>query len=379
MQAIYAFQKAQVSDFYAARDLISTLYEPDYSALEKPAIDALLQQQKEALALFSESFENGVFKDEKKLAKDPVIKRAIEQYRKDTLKDQQRIGRDMVGEVEAIHQTHYFLLQFLMALADYVTRYAEKQKEKKVGATELPEHEQKFRHNRVLAIIRNDALLIREWERHPFNWEENKETIKEFFQKTVLTDATYQAYAQAPKADFAADHDLLMHLLKKLLFNSDLIDDYFEARDIHWSENKAVVKSMLVKTIKGIAHDTKEVPQITISTDWEEDKAFFEQLYHKTLEENRELEAIVAGRLKNWDIDRVALIDRILLKMAICEMLNFSSIPVKVTINEYIDISKRYSTPKSKQFVNGILDKVSAELTSEGRIKKSGRGLIDNK
>jgi len=111
----------------------------------------------------------------------------------------------------------------------------------------------------------------------------------------------------------------------------------------------------------------------------EEDFPFFEELFDETMKNDLDLVKLISGSAKNWDISRVALMDLIILKLAITEMRTFRSIPTKVTINEFIEISKLYSTPKSKQFVNGILDVLSNELTSTGDIKKSGRGLIDNK
>jgi N utilization substance protein B len=136
---------------------------------------------------------------------------------------------------------------------------------------------------------------------------------------------------------------------------------------------------MVIKTIKAVEPEDKSLNLLAISTNWEEDKAFFNELYEKTLKGDKELEKIVTDKIKNWDIERIAAIDKIILELAICEMINFPSIPVKVTINEYIEISKLYSTPKSKQFINGILDTTAIELTKNGTIKKSGRGLIDNK
>jgi len=116
-----------------------------------------------------------------------------------------------------------------------------------------------------------------------------------------------------------------------------------------------------------------------LSSNWEEDREFFTELFDSSLANDKSLEDVIHKKLQNWDMERLAMVDRILLKMAISEMIHFSSIPVKVTINEYIELSKLYSTPKSKQFINGILDTTSAELVESGVIKKSGRGLIDNK
>ncbi len=116
-----------------------------------------------------------------------------------------------------------------------------------------------------------------------------------------------------------------------------------------------------------------------ISYNWEDDSAYVQELFERTVSENDTLEELLQDKLKNWDIERVALTDKVFLKMALIEMMYFPSIPTKVTINEFIEISKTFSTPKSKKFVNGILDGLAADLVKNGRIKKSGRGLIDNK
>ncbi|EMR02237.1 transcription antitermination factor NusB [Cesiribacter andamanensis] len=122
-----------------------------------------------------------------------------------------------------------------------------------------------------------------------------------------------------------------------------------------------------------------DVELAVLSVNWEDDREFFVDLYRLSLANEQQYEELISTKSKNWDVERLALTDKIIMMMALCEMINFASIPVKVTINEYIELSKRYSTPKSKIFVNGLLDVLSAELQEKGIIRKSGRGLIDNK
>jgi len=136
---------------------------------------------------------------------------------------------------------------------------------------------------------------------------------------------------------------------------------------------------MLKKTIKSLDEDTQHIELIELSANWEDDSEFFKNLFTDTISNDDEYENIVSDFAQNWATERIAIVDMIILKMAVCEMLNFPSIPVKVTINEYIELSKNYSTQKSKIFVNGMLDKISVKLEKDGKIKKSGRGLIDNK
>ena len=151
--------------------------------------------------------------------------------------------------------------------------------------------------------------------------------------------------------------------------------EYFEEKDLNWSLNKDVVKSMANKTFKIEALEDLSLQPLAIQ--WEDDKLFFEELFDYSVSEDKQLSAWIGDQTKNWESDRLAVADFIILKMALAEMVKSSSIPVKVSINEYIELAKNYSTPKSGQFINGILDVVSNRLVHEKVITKSGRGLID--
>jgi N utilization substance protein B len=128
-----------------------------------------------------------------------------------------------------------------------------------------------------------------------------------------------------------------------------------------------------------LTDNSQAEPLPEIAMNWEEDKEFFENIFNFTIANDVSSKVLIAEKTKNWDIERLAFTDKVIISMALAEMIHFPSIPVKVTINEYIDISKTYSTPKSKQFVNGLLDVLAKELTDKGQIRKSGRGLLDNK
>lgn len=140
------------------------------------------------------------------------------------------------------------------------------------------------------------------------------------------------------------------------------------------------MKALVEKTIKSYDPETsKELTLHTLSLNWDEDKEFIEVLFNTGIDIPAAYKELIANNTRNWEVDRLPLTDRIILEMAIAELISFPNIPVKVTINEYIELAKNYSTPKSRQFVNGILDVIAKEMVDSGAIKKSGRGLIDNK
>ena len=220
------------------------------------------------------------------------------------------------------------------------------------------------------AIIRNNVHL-----------NDIELEIKEWFRDYVKPSEEYQAYLQIKEPTLDQDFELADDLLKKIIFKNEVILNFFSEKDLNWTENKAVVRSLAAKVLKNAANLTEEedeqLPEIAMN--WDEDKEFFENIFNFTIANDAASKALISQKTKNWDIERLAFTDKVIISMALAEMKNFPSIPIKVSINEYIDISKTYSTPKSKQFVNGLLDVMAKELTENGEIRKSGRGLLDNK
>jgi N utilization substance protein B len=181
------------------------------------------------------------------------------------------------------------------------------------------------------------------------------------------------------ETDYETDMELLRHLYKDFVFKGEALPRWLESSDLNWEENRPIVRNLVLKTLKMLPYGSDEKQELmNLSANWQDDRDFAETLYNQTLADDAKSEKLIADSTPNWDVERVALLDKIILKMALCEMQLFRGIPVKVTINEYIEISKIYSTPKSKQFVNGVLDKLAQDLAASGDIRKSGRGLLDN-
>tara|TARA_B100001758_G_C18095122_1_gene445464 strand:- start:158 stop:703 length:546 start_codon:yes stop_codon:yes gene_type:complete len=173
---------------------------------------------------------------------------------------------------------------------------------------------------------------------------------------------------------FEEDRTFLIQLFKAEIANSPLIYGFLEDEDIHWIDDIDLACSMVLKTIKSANKDGLNI--LPLYKEHDNEKEFILELLSETIKRDSENEKIIETLVKNWEFERIAKMDVLLLKMAITELQCFESIPTKVTINEYIDISKYYSTPKSNVFINGILDKSLELLTKENKINKSGRGLI---
>ncbi len=223
-------------------------------------------------------------------------------------------------------------------------------------------------------------------------WLINNNQFKDFVTKRKLswqpeTDILQKAFFRLRKSEFyknyssaidnsaTADISFVRDLYKLLLQKEEFVANILEEKNIYWAESLPVAHDMIFKTFdSNIGNHFSLLP---LYKDQEDDVEFMKQLVNKTIRDNTYFDELISNKTENWDAERIALMDVILMKMALCEIVNIASIPVKVSINEYIDISKDYSTPNSKGFINGVIDKIVIELKKEGKIQKTGRGLME--
>ncbi|MEO1260582.1 MAG: transcription antitermination factor NusB [Bacteroidota bacterium] len=199
--------------------------------------------------------------------------------------------------------------------------------------------------------------------------EDNMRLLYREFEKAE----EYQDYLKSDQLK-VEDHRKILLLLFKTMISNEVFEDVLDENYLFWDDDKSLVVGAMKKTIKALPNDEPfyEAFKPTFDTV----KEFGEVLLNKVNDDSKELFDIIEPTLKNWDAERVAVIDMILLKMAVCELINFPTIPTKVTLNEFVEISKLYSTDKSKDFINGILDRLLKKLEKEGKVIKEGRGLI---
>jgi N utilization substance protein B len=176
---------------------------------------------------------------------------------------------------------------------------------------------------------------------------------------------------------FEYDKELILRIFKKFIINHDDVQEYMEDQGIFWNDDLDLAASMVLRTIKSVKPNDEDVNFLPLWKEGEDEEAYCRDLFRKTLALGADLEKDISQYTKNWEVERIAIMDMVILKMALAEALIFENIPVKVTMNEYIELAKYYSTPKSAQFVNGILDQIIPKWTKEGKIKKVGRGLIE--
>jgi N utilization substance protein B len=196
--------------------------------------------------------------------------------------------------------------------------------------------------------------------------------IKKMF-SSLYNSETFQEILNSEENSFDQQKTQLTKLYKEEICNYDLLHHFFDEKSIYWQDDLDHVSSMIIKTLKSFKEDSK----FTLMPLWKEDeKQFALNLLSKAITNKEHNDKVLQSYSKNWESERLAKMDSLLMNLAVTEAKEFSSIPLKVTLNEYIEISKFYSTPKSNGFINGILDKIFIELKKEGEIKKVGRGLI---
>jgi len=382
-QNLYAFEQCKGSNLNIARDFIRESFLPDLNSMEVQDKPALTRDAEEAVKLFDQNLENESLlkSSEAKTKIKQVVLQALKQVRAANEKDHDFMLRNMVASAERIPQLYLLAIELLQAFAKHVEKDIEKKKRLAGDNPVAFSNELNLANNQVLKNIRESQPYRAAIARNNVNLDDIELEIKEWFRDYIKTSETYQEYVNLAEPTIEQDFEAVDDLLKKVIFKNDVILTYFSEKDLNWTENKAVVRSLASKVLKNAVGSEEsegdQMPEIAIN--WEEDKEFFQNIFNFTIENDALSRSLIAQKTKNWDIDRLAYTDKIIISMAIAEMKHFPSIPVKVSINEYIDISKTYSTPKSKQFVNGLLDVLAKELTESGQIRKSGRGLLDNK
>jgi len=386
MQAFYAFKQAEKSNYLLALDRINDIFVPDLNSMQKQDTRQLEGNRQLANLLFEEHYHqpNAAVSDENTSIEVLVaVTNAINYYHQQVKKDGQFYAKHMLAEVEKIYDRYLLILLLLIEMATMVKEEEENRQKKYLKAYTSFPGDLKLYNNRIIRSLMTYKPLELEAIKRGLNWSQEQSLLRNVYNSVLKTDPDYLEYVKKAESSLEEDRKMVNHILKSLVFKQELLRNYFEEADMNWIENSVIIRSLLSKTIKLIEERDAEdgegaIELLALSMNWEDDRDFFLSLYQYTLDHDEAYEKLIVDKVQNWDTERVAMIDKILLKMAISEMVSFPSIPVKVTINEYIELSKLYSTPKSRHFINGVLDVIATDLINSGVIRKSGRGLIDN-
>ena len=236
----------------------------------------------------------------------------------------------------------------------------------------------KFVDNQVIAQIEDNVFLQPMFKANHIDWSNDGDFIPRLFHIIEETDF-YKAYMENPSRSYEEDKKLVLDIIEQILGEDDHIRWFFSEKDTNWLDDYDEALMMFYKNVsKFKLKDGNENKIQPLYKDAKEDEQFLRNLFKKTIQHEDEYEELIEAKLQNWELERVIGMDILLMKMAICEFLEFPTIPIKVTMNEYIDLAKLYSSDKSQKFINGILDRLIVDFKNEGKIVKTGIGLYQN-
>lgn len=281
--------------------------------------------------------------------------------------------KSLMASVDKAYDLYFQLLTLPAELVRYAAERQEIAKQKKLPTFEDLHPNTKFIDNTVIRIIANTDAVNDYCAAHKLSWAQHGDLIRILYQQ--LAESNYfRTYMARDERSFEEERALVDHIYT-MLADCPALDDELEEMSIMWADDLPFVLMMIQRTLSNMRISHKEL-RVASKFKSEEDPAFLKTLFEKALVNYNEYQRYIEKYTANWDIERVVFMDNLILGTAMAELLAFPSIPVKVTMDEWIEISKYYSTPGSSNFINGVLDKIVAALTAEGEIQKSGRGLI---
>ncbi len=297
---------------------------------------------------------------------------AMHQSGSDNLEKQEKF---LQASLENIVDLYLIMLSSLVEIRKKEIEYQELAQQKHLATPEERNPNLRFINNPILvALDENNSLSVALENRKINNWQANDDTILMLLQ-VVKQSELYQKYMSKKVVTFEEERFFIADMFSELIAPNEKLYSYLEDFKLTWVDDIPVVNTQILKQLKQITSEEQSLIVPAIYKD-AEDKDFAVELFRKTVLNETELAKEFIDKTPNWDIDRIAELDTLIMKMAICEFLKFPSIPLKVTINEYLELAKEYSTPKSSIFINGILDNLVKDFQLKNRINKVGRGLM---
>ena len=277
-----------------------------------------------------------------------------------------------------IHKTYdlyHYLMSLLVEIADYAESRIEIKRNKFVPTPDELNPNTKFVDNQLIKQLRDNKQLRAYIEKQKLSWANNPELIKELY-LIILESDIYKNYMETSNNSFADDRKFAEKVFNQIFLVSEELYQVLEEQSIYWNDDVDFVISVIIKTLKRFNENSSPNLGLMPLFKDEDDREFAKNLFRKAIINHDELQTLVKSHSNNWDLERIAFMDILIMQLAITEFLYFPSIPTKVTMNEYIELSKFYSTEKSRNFINGILDKTLKDLKKEDKVQKAGRGLI---
>lgn len=282
--------------------------------------------------------------------------------------------KTLVNSIDKTYDLYVLTLSLVAELAHYVEQRQELAKKKQLPTYEDLNPNRKFVDNRVVQLIANSDSVNDYLASRKLSWAAYPELIKTLYTQLEQTEY-FQNYMSQQERSFKEDLALVTEFFTRELEECEMLEDVLDEMSILWNDDLGFALIMVLRTLSSVRPSHEEI-KLVPKFKSEEDLDFACELFAKTAVNYDEYQQQIERFTRNWDVERIAFMDNLIMATAVAELVGFESIPVKVTLDEYIEIAKFYSTNSSGTFINGVLDKLVAALQQEGRINKSGRGLI---
>lgn len=277
--------------------------------------------------------------------------------------------------INKTYELYHLLFALIIELADYAERRIEIRKNKHQPTEDDLNPNTKFINNPVIIQLRENRHLNAFLQQKKITWVNHPTLIKDLYQFLTESDF-YKEYMDDKNHSYAEDKKFIDKVFGKIILLTEDLYEVLEEQSIYWNDDVDYVISMISKTLKSFnEHSDRNHPLLPVFKD-ADDKNFAKELLRKSIINHNNIRDLIKEHSRNWDLERIAFMDILIMQLAITEFLYFPTIPTKVSLNEYIELSKYYSTDKSRNFINGILDKTLKDLKTKGYVVKSGRGLI---
>ncbi len=298
-------------------------------------------------------------------------------YQQSQVKEVLPFEKALLQSVDKVFEMYIWLLSLLVEVADYSIIDAGERANKHLPSEADLNASVKLQNNLFISALKQNPEYLDAVKKYKISWDFDPEICKSIF-ITLKASPEYTEFLNLTEHTIQSDKDIIKFIFKKLIIKSPGTEQIFEEKFINWPVDKDVLQALVAKTFKNFSSSNPAENKLAqVCPNWDEDRQFILDLFKKVVAFESEYQGMIAQKTKNWDSERIAVMDTLLMRMAITELVHFSSIPVKVTMNEYIEIAKEFSTPKSNSFINGILDKILADLKTSGKVRKVGRGLIE--
>ena len=289
--------------------------------------------------------------------------------------------KNLLESIDKLYELFIWQLSFLVETKRFAEKKITENKHKYIPTYEDLHPNLKYVNNRLLNVIEDNVDFKKHEASLKINWANDHQDVVKKYYMMMKDTPEYKKYMADKTDSFASDRKFIVEMITKYFADLDVLQDFYEDKSIYFCDDYHLVSSMLIDfftKMKNFDANSK-LPSIYKADTVEKnaDEKFIQDLFRETMSHNEEFGKLIADNTNNWEKERICLMDMIILKMALTEFVCFPFIPVKVTMNEYIEISKYFSTPKSKIFVNGILDKLAKKLNEAGSINKKGLGLLE--